>query len=786
MRRLAFKPTPVALLALLLSAACGGDDTVTPLGDAGNDGNVTPDGAADTGTDGNPGDGATDGGLPKSFSHFFNGNVNAVVHAGTSWYVGGRFYGANVAPAPRLLPLDASGTPVGTCSLQSGFDGTVSAAIAVGSSIYVGGQFRRYQGKPADRLAKIDATTCALDTTFSPPNGNGFDATVAALATAGTSLYVGGAFTAYKGVANSANGIAKLDLTTGALDTTFSPANSNGFNNGVGALHVSGGSLYVGGAFSSYKGVANSANRLAKLDLTTGAIDTTFSPVGPTANGFGAVNNPPAVLALATSGGALYVGGDFTAYKGVASSANRLAKLDLVTGAIDTTFSPVGPTANGFDGQVSALGVSGTSLLVGGNFTSYRGAAGSAHAFAKLALVSGAQDATFVPAGNTVNGFERGVNAIAVSGTTTWVGGGFWTYAGYSANRIAKLDDVTYALDTTFSPANGNGFDADVAAILASGSSIYVGGAFTAYRGTANSAMRLAKLDATSGALDTTFSPPGQNANGFDAEVAAFATAGTSLYVGGRFTRYKGVNDSANFLAKLDLTTGALDTTFSPVGQNANGFDVDVFALTTSGTSLYVGGDFTRYKGVNASANRLAKLDLTTGAIDSTFSPAGQNANGFDAAVNALALSGNVLYVGGNFTRYKGVNSSANRLAKLDATTGALDATFSPVGQNANGFDAEVLALAVSGSSVYCGGAFNNYRGVNASANFLAKLDGTTGAIDTTFSPAGQLTNGFDGDVRALSAQQNALFAGGTFHVYRGSNYADSVAILALANGALQ
>ncbi len=492
------------------------------------------------------------------------------------------------------------------------------------------------------------------------------------------------------------------------------------------------------------------------------------------------------MLALATSGGALYVGGDFTAYKGVASSANRLAKLDLVTGAIDTTFSPVGPTANGFDGQVSALGVSGTSLLVGGNFTSYRGAAGSAHAFAKLALVSGAQDATFVPAGNTVNGFERGVNAIAVSGTTTWVGGGFWTYAGYSANRIAKLDDVTYALDTTFSPANGNGFDADVAAILASGSSIYVGGAFTAYRGTANSAMRLAKLDATSGALDTTFSPPGQNANGFDAEVAAFATAGTSLYVGGRFTRYKGVNDSANFLAKLDLTTGALDTTFSPVGQNANGFDVDVFALTTSGTSLYVGGDFTRYKGVNASANRLAKLDLTTGAIDSTFSPAGQNANGFDAAVNALALSGNVLYVGGNFTRYKGVNSSANRLAKLDATTGALDATFSPVGQNANGFDAEVLALAVSGSSVYCGGAFNNYRGVNASANFLAKLDGTTGAIDTTFSPAGQLANGFDGDVRALSAQQNALFAGGTFHVYRGSNYADSVAILALANGALQ
>src|SRR5262249_640541 len=146
-------------------------------------------------------------------------------------------------------------------------------------------------------------------------------------------------------------------------------------------------------------------------------------------------------------------------------------------------------------------------------------------------------------------------------------------------------------------------------------------------------------------------------------------------------------------LAKLDLASGNLDTVFSPLA--ANGFLFSgigtslgtVYALTASGTSLYVGGDFNSYRGVAGNANALAKLDLTSGAIAPTFSPA---TNGFPTSlasqvVSALAVSGSSLYVGGNFSNYRSGTGNANGIAKLDLSSGALDTTFSP--PTTNGFD---------------------------------------------------------------------------------------------------
>ena len=58
------------------------------------------------------------------------------------------------------------------------------------------------------------------------------------------------------------------------------------------ALHVSGGSLYVGGGFSAYRSVATSAYRLAKLDRLTGALDTAFSPPGRSSGVIVVVSSP--------------------------------------------------------------------------------------------------------------------------------------------------------------------------------------------------------------------------------------------------------------------------------------------------------------------------------------------------------------------------------------------------------------------------------------------------------------------------------------------------------------
>jgi hypothetical protein len=766
------------------------------------------------------------------FGGLFNGPVHAVVHSGNAWWAGGAFTAVHAYPAPHLLPTDLSGNVRSSCDLSSGFDGSVNAVLQVGNAVYAAGTFRTYKGRIAPSLVKLDAQTCARDETFTAASDQGGFAPggyVYSLASNGSALYVGGSLSTYRGVANASNAIAKLDLVTGNIDTTFNPpgASANGFTGPGGspgvvfALTVSGTSLYVGGGFRAYRGVANAANNLAKLDAASGALDTTFSPNGATANGFDST-----VYALHVAGNALYVGGEFTRYKNVAGSANRLAKLNLTTGALDTTFSPNGATANGVDDMVFALAASGTSLYAGGRFHNYRGVVGAASSVAKLDLNSGALDTTFSPPGAVNNGFDFDVRALQLSGNAlyaagnftryrnsaalgrglakldavsgaidlqfrpadrtanglnssarslhvvgnnVWVGGEFTNYSGFSANRIAKLDDTTLALDTTVSPqgSNANGFDDAVNALAVVNDKVYVGGEFSSYRGATGAANALAKIDATTGALDTVFSPPA--ANGVQGRVYALAANATSLYVGGQFQAYRNVTFAANHLAKVDLGTGALDTAFCPPGAMANGFDSPVRALALDGATLYVGGDFTDYRGVTNAANYLAKLNAATGALDATFSPpGGSNANGFDRTVTSLLTVGNGLYVGGQLDAYRGVPSSANHLARLDKTTGALDTVFTRA--NNNGLDGDVLAMVAVGGALYVGGQFTDHDGAPFVANYLAKLDPNTGNVAPVFGPPGRDANGFDSYVLALAEHNGVLVAGGEFLTYRGTN----------------
>ena len=68
------------------------------------------------------------------------------------------------------------------------------------------------------------------------------------------------------------------------------------------------------------------------------------------------------------------------------------------------------------------------------------------------------------------------------------------------------------------------------------------------------------------------------------------------------------------------------------------------------------------------------KFDATTGVPDASFDAAVS----FDAVVYDLALSGNALYVAGDF-QHMGSQARPG-VVELDATTGALDATFAPPG----------------------------------------------------------------------------------------------------------
>jgi PKD repeat protein len=194
----------------------------------------------------------------------------------------------------------------------------------------------------------------------------------------------------------------------------------------------------------------------------------------------------------------------------------------------------------------------------------------------------------------------------------------------------------------------------------------------------------------------------------------AQVVVGNRVYVTGSFTRARpagaapGTDETPrlNILA-YDLTTGALITSWAPT-LNAPGL---ALAASSDGTRIYVAGDFTSVSDV--ARNRIAALDAATGALIADF-----NASA-NSRVKALAVSENTLYAGGNFTITAGL--PRQRLAAFDATTGAV------LGW-APGADQSVWALTVPAGSgrVIAGGSFTTLN--RQSARGSGALDAATGA----------------------------------------------------------
>ncbi len=594
-----------------------------------------------------------------------NGNVLAMVAAGGTIYIGGNF--TQVGPATgSAVPLDAAtGLPLGLPLVA----GTVNAVAPDGSGGWcVGGSFTHVGGIPRSNLARIlaDHTLSAWD-----PGANGL---VNSLAVSGGTVYVGGNFTSIAGQAR--NWIAALDATTG-LATGWNP-NANGT---VLALAVSGGTVYAGGAFTSIGGQAR--NRIAALDASSG-LATAWNP-----------NASSTVRALAVSGGTVYAGGDFTTIGG--QPRNRIAALDGTSG-LAAAWDPNANIA------VRAMVVSGGTVYAGGSFTTIGGQARS-----RIAALDGASGlaTAWDPNASTI------VRALAVSGGTVYAGGDFISIGGQARNQIAALDAAS-GLATAWDP-NAN---SAVNALAVSAGTVYAGGSFTSVGGQARN--RIAALDAASG-LATGWNPNSSSS------VSALAVSGGTVYAGGSFTSIGG--QARTNLAALDGASG-LATGWNP---NANNF---VNALAVAGGTLYAGGTFTNIGG--QARNRIAALD-TASALATAWNP---NAS---SSVSALAVSGGTVYAGGFFTTIGG--QTRNRIAALDGATG-LATAWNP---NAS---STVSALAVSGGTVYAGGSFTTIGA--QTRNRIAALDGTSG-LATAWDPNANLT------VSVLALSGGTVYAGGDF-----------------------
>lgn len=181
------------------------------------------------------------------------------------------------------------------------------------------------------------------------------------------------------------------------------------------------------------------------------------------------------------------------------------------------------------------------------------------------------------------------------------------------------------------------------------------------------------------------------------------------IYLGGTFTtvRSPGGQSRGSWanLAAFDRNTGAVITGFR---ADTNGI---VRTLAVSGNTLYLGGDFTTVNGQPRA--RVAAVDLDTGAVKAFRADTNR--------VNKVVVAGDRLYVAGTFSTIGGV--TRNRVAALDLTTGAVDPTFNPdVNASVN-----TIAAHADRSRVYIGGLYTSVHGTSTTR--LTALDGHTGAV---------------------------------------------------------
>jgi len=525
-------------------------------------------------------------------------------------------------------------------------------------------------------------------------------------------FFVGGYF-------STIGGQHHLNLAKVKSDGTVDPSyNQNGGPDGeIVSLTVRDGLVVVGGSFTAYNGKACAG--IARLNAN-GTLDTSFD-IG---TGFG---KGTIFTVVEQVDGKIVVGGEFTAFNGVAC-ARGVVRLNA-NGTLDGSFN----RGTGFDSNVYAIVIQNNEqIIVGGYFSMFN----DAHC-ARIARLNadGSLDTSFNP--NPNSGFDAGVYSLALqSDGRIIVGGDFKTYQGILCAGITRLN-ADGTLDAGFNSGSGLRDGADSASwitealAIQSNGKIIVGGQFTKYNGVLSTS--IAQLN-TDGTIDAVFSSGSGSGFGNDSHPAlvksiAMQTDGR-IAIGGIFTSYNGA--SAKNLVRLN-TAGTLDTTLFYVDLRIPSPAVKVVSV---GGKFIACGAFTWVNGTTC--NKIARLNAD-GALDPTFNPG----NGFDGDVDSLAVqTDGRIVAAGFFTTYNG--TPRNNIARLNVD-GSLDTSFNPPDDTVAIGSIYSLAIQTDGRAVI-GGVFTGYTSTPQSS--IARLN-TDGTVDKNFIP----DSAFHGSVYSLAVQ---------------------------------
>lgn len=282
--------------------------------------------------------------------------------------VGGAFLYYKGISQNHLIRLNSNGTKDNSFDIGTGYgigqtDRINFIVVQQNGKIFTGGYFKDYQGITVNNILSINSDG-SRDTTFE--TGDGFNSAVYAIAqqTDGKTI-VGGKFTNYQQTLQ--NNLIRFN-TDNSIDTSFNIGSGffysyNGTQGIIKSIAIqTDGKIMVGGYFNAYQGI-NQKN-LIRLNAD-GSKDNSFN-IG---SGFG-----NSVLSIALpKDGKILVGGSFYSYQGYQSV--HLIRLNT-DGSIDTRASEFDSSSSTSVNSINLQ--SDGKIMIGGDFTAYRGNTNSA------------------------------------------------------------------------------------------------------------------------------------------------------------------------------------------------------------------------------------------------------------------------------------------------------------------------------------------------------------------------------------------------------------------------
>lgn len=308
---------------------------------------------------------------------------------GQDLYAGGRFSTAGGQAASAIAMWDGSSWS----ALSSGVNNRVFSLSSDGEDLLAGGNFTSAGGNAANRVAVWDGTEWAV---LGPGIAGG---NVRSIIMFDNAITTGGNFINAGGNAN-ADRVAKLNAAGNAWE-----AFATGLNGQVITLFDFGGVLVAGGQFTNFI-----------AEFVAGTWTTIDGGL------------PNRVYTLSSFGNELIAGGTFTNAGGDVN-ADRIARFNgtnwvaLNSGGLSSTVWTMLPFNNGAE------------LIIGGNFIN----AGGNPSADRIVEYDGTQ---WLPLGTGVN---SSVRALTAHGSTLYVGGQFTTAGGLGANRIAAFASGTWS-----------------------------------------------------------------------------------------------------------------------------------------------------------------------------------------------------------------------------------------------------------------------------------------------------------------------------------------------------